>query len=469
MARAQRENLQMKVPALLHLSRLGYRFLSRNQLRGRDRLTNILPDALRASVERINHVSFSPEEAARLMADLQAQLDADDLGKRFYGTLRTGWHGLKLIDFAHPENNLFQSAAELVCGSGAGSFRPDLALFINGFPLAMIELKRRNHSGSLQAEFDRMLKRFRSREGRRYLQCTQVWAFSDDHADNPDQLQPAEGAFFATVMAEEFPVYAVRDSRSGTLSRPLSPVPEEEARILQDNGFPSGTEPGLSRRSLSPNKPTHRMLTILFSPDRLLFLLRYGIQYIRDTDAAEQELITRRMLTIRQLSLLRLLIRKAARGFQNWSVPASGAAGEAAANASVIALLRDLFPGALLYWIAADDARLKQDQTALQSCGVLCAPPQPGMETQPDAVIMITGNTDPEPLLMEHVRRSPAGRRVYILSHPFFGYMQQQKGFSARLRRMDPNAILITRTAQPEAEKPVDPDGTILGFSMKKT
>jgi hypothetical protein len=91
------------------------------------------------------------------------------------------------------------------------------------------------------------------------------------------------------------------------------------------------------------------------------------------------------------------------------------------------------------------------------------------METQPDAVIMITGNTGPEPLLMEHVRRSPADRRVYILSHPVSGYMQQQKGFSARLRRMDPNAILITRTAQPEAEKPVDPDGTILGFSMKKT
>ena len=107
MAHLRREDLQIKVPALLYLSRLGYQYLTGTQLRSRDRNTNILTDTLRETAERINGTRLTPEDFGRLTGDLQSQLDADDLGKQFYGTIRNGWNGLRLIDYEHPENNSF--------------------------------------------------------------------------------------------------------------------------------------------------------------------------------------------------------------------------------------------------------------------------------------------------------------------------------------------------------------------------
>ena len=209
MPNVRREDLEMKIPALMHLSRLGYGYLCREQVRRRDRETNIFPEALRATMERINGRRLSDGEFGQLTETLRTQLDAEDLGKAFYGTIRNGWNGIRLIDFDRPENNLFQSAAELPCGNGEGSFRPDITLFVNGLPLAMIEVKTGDRNGGLQAEYDRMLKRSQGKEARRYLQAAQVWAFSDDRAEEQAALMPTEGAFYATVTAGGFPVYGV--------------------------------------------------------------------------------------------------------------------------------------------------------------------------------------------------------------------------------------------------------------------
>lgn len=178
MANTRREDLEMKIPALLHLSRLGYGYLSRPQLQKRDRKTNFLPDALRMSVERLNGILLSETRWKNLTESLQTRLDAEDLGRQFYRTLRDGWDGIRLIDFDCPENNLFQCAAEMTCGHGAGSFRPDITLFVNGLPLAMIEVKSGDRPGGLQAEYTRMMARVRNAAVRRYLRCAQIWVFS---------------------------------------------------------------------------------------------------------------------------------------------------------------------------------------------------------------------------------------------------------------------------------------------------
>ena len=435
MENVRRENLEMKIPALLHLSRLGYEYLSRKQLRRRDRKTNILPDAVRAAAERINGIPVPEETFARLMEDLQSQLDADDLGSAFYRTLRNGWRGLRLIDFEHPENNRFQSAAEMACGSGAGSFRPDITLMINGFPLAMIEMKTRDHARSLQAEYDRMAERFRNKEMRRFLQCTQIWAFSDDHADDPGRLLPVEGSYFATVMTEAFPLYAVRDRRARTERLPRARNPEEEQRILEDNGIQAKPSAGGFRRSLSPGKPAHRMLTTLFRPERFLFLLRYGIQYVQDAESAGKRRMIRRMLTAEQLAMLEALVRKAKRGYRNWSAPFCGAAGTDAANASMIALVQDLAPGAELYWVSNDETELQRDRGALESCGVSSAQGEDATEAQ---VTLMTADKEPE---------ESGGRKIFILPQMIRAY-GQKTDFRARLRRRFPDAILITRTTR---------------------
>jgi len=440
MPNVRREDLQMKIPALLHLSRLGYGYLSGAQLKERERRTNFLPEALRDAVERINGLSMTGEALAGLIRELQEQLDAEDLGKRFYETLRDGWNGLRLIDFAHAENNLFQSASELACGRGAGSFRPDITLFVNGLPLAMIEVKTSDRLRGLQAEYDRMMERFRGKEGRRYLQCAQIWAFSDDHADDPGRLLPTEGAFFAAAMTEDFPVYAVREKHPAIFRRLLPRNIGEEERILADNGIPERPHTRDFQRSLSPKKATHRMLTTLFHPARFLFLLRYGIRYVRETDPGGTEYLTRRMLTCAQLSVLGTLCGKAKRGWRNWTVPSCGAAGEKAANASLIAVLRDLAPGARLYWVSTDHTELQREREELESCGIACAEGRPAGE---DRLILLTAEGNPKDLPAEE--RPFSGQRIFVLPPPVFCY-GQRTAFSAGLRRADPRAILVTRT-----------------------
>ncbi len=447
MAKSRREDLEMKIPALLHLSRLGYGYLSRKDLRFRDRRTNFLPDTLRAAVERINGISLPPEAFEPWIAGLQDLPGAGDLGRAFYRALRDGWQGLALIDFAHPENNLFQCASELSCGSGSGSFRPDITLFVNGLPLAMIELKSGASSRGLQAEYDRMAQRFEG-DHRTFLQCAQVWAFSDNQVEEPPQLLPTRGTFFATGGTEDFPVYPVREKQPGIYRQPLPRKPEEEARILQENEWSRA-----SRRNLSPQKPTHRMLTSLFHPERFLFLLRYGIQYVSAEDDTDSPFLTRRMLTGDQLFLLSTLKQKALRGYLNWMAPACGSAGEAAMNASLIALLQDLFPERECCWISADAPSLEKDRAAFRSCGV----PGPVTDFMAAAEALLKAWTEKQedrPAARGRIFVLPPHQAAYAASraHPAQG--AKRAPLQQILRRTNPNAILITRSSGIVPEAP---------------
>lgn len=462
MPNVRREDLEMKIPALMHLSRLGYGYLSREQVRRRDRETNIFPEALRAATEKINGRRLSDGEFGQLTETLRMQLDAEDLGKAFYGTIRNGWNGIRLIDFDRPENNLFQSAAELPCGNGEGSFRPDITLFVNGLPLAMIEVKTGDRNGGLQAEYDRMLKRSQGKEARRYLQAAQVWAFSDDRAEEQDALLPTEGAFYATVAAGGFPVYGVPGLLTPGGIRLRARNAEEERRILEDNGIMERPKSEALRKSVAPNKYTHRMLTVLFFPERFLFLLRYGIQYVRETETAGKEYLTRRILTLRQMSVLRSLRGKAARGFLNWSAAPCGAAGEQAMNASLVALLRDLAPMALLHWVSADETEQRRDRKMLEACGVACvsrdeAPDgrlilTPADEAPDGRLTLLRADEESDKRQPESGTRGGAGRKVFILPSPVFRY-GARRSFHAKLRRAEPDAILVTRITERETER----------------
>lgn len=469
MTKSRREDLEMKIPALLHLSRLGYGYLSRKDLRLRDRRTNFLPDNLRAAVERINGIALPPEAFEPWIAGLRDLPGAGDLGRGFYQALRNGWQGLALIDFAHPENNLFQCASELSCGSGSGSFRPDITLFVNGLPLAMIELKSGASSRGLQAEYDRMAQRFEG-DHRTFLQCAQVWAFSDNQVEEPPRLLPTKGTFFATGGTEDFPVYPVRERQPGIYRQPLPRKPEEEIRILRENGLESlNTVRGARknspsgrtfRRNLSPQKPTHRMLTSLFHPERFLFLLRYGIQYVSSEGDTDPPFPTRRMLTGDQLHLLNSLKRKALRGYLNWTAPACGSAGEAAMNASLIALLRDLFPERECCWISADARSLEKDRAAFRSCGV----PGPVTHSMAAAEALPKAWTEKQ-------EDGPAARgRIFVLpplqasyaasrAHPVVSRAHpaqdaERAPLQQILRRANPNAILISRSSGTVPEAP---------------
>ena len=48
---------------------------------------------------------------------------------------------LDLIDFEHPERNIFRAVNQFQVGQGGKSRRPDIVLFVNGIPVVIIELK----------------------------------------------------------------------------------------------------------------------------------------------------------------------------------------------------------------------------------------------------------------------------------------------------------------------------------------
>ena len=79
------EDSRVKIPCILHLMRLGYRYLSlKDAVWGID--TNIFPALFNEAIGRINP-ELSADDVTRLLADVKLLLDNEDLGKAFYDRL----------------------------------------------------------------------------------------------------------------------------------------------------------------------------------------------------------------------------------------------------------------------------------------------------------------------------------------------------------------------------------------------
>jgi len=92
------EDSRVKIPCILHLMRLGYRYLSlKDAVWGID--TNIFPALFNEAIGRINP-ELSADDVTRLLADVKLLLDNEDLGKAFYDRLteRSGSLGTKVKD-----------------------------------------------------------------------------------------------------------------------------------------------------------------------------------------------------------------------------------------------------------------------------------------------------------------------------------------------------------------------------------
>ena len=104
------ENTRVKIPALIHLERLGYKYLSLKTSKW-DPDTNIFTGILDESLSRINPAA-TPEELETFKKKSLASLDNDDLGKVFYSAL-IAQSGLRLIDFENFNNNTFSSSKSM--------------------------------------------------------------------------------------------------------------------------------------------------------------------------------------------------------------------------------------------------------------------------------------------------------------------------------------------------------------------
>jgi type I restriction enzyme R subunit len=146
------EDSRVKIPAILHLTRLGYTYLSLKGLEW-DESSNIVPSLFCQSVSAINPTA-TPSEIEAALAHLDLHIDNEDLGKQFYEKI-TQTSGLKIIDFEDVDRNSFHVVTEFPCKNGDEEFRPDITLLINGLPLVFIEVKKPNNRDGILAERSR--------------------------------------------------------------------------------------------------------------------------------------------------------------------------------------------------------------------------------------------------------------------------------------------------------------------------
>ena len=281
------ENLRVKIPALVHFTRIGYRYISIKDYTGPiDGDTNIFVDLLRSSINRLNGTDLSLEATQKIVDELKLMLDNDDLGRAFYNVLLNGYNGLKLIEFDDVTGavNSFCIVTEFTCKNGADEFRPDITILINGLPLAFVEVKKPNNKNGIQAEYRRMNTRVRNRKFRRFINMMQIMVFSNNSEYDDEEVVPLEGAFYATTSYTKLFFSHFREEDTSIFA---SIHPKNEAIedfILKDNNLASIKFTPEYITNSSPITPTHRIITSLFSFNRILTFLKYAIAYVERTD-----------------------------------------------------------------------------------------------------------------------------------------------------------------------------------------
>ncbi|MFO7703360.1 MAG: type I restriction endonuclease, partial [Psychroflexus maritimus] len=189
------EDSRVKIPSLLHLSKLGYEYLSLKNCTW-DKETNIFTDIFLQSIQQIN-AELDADEAKRIFNKVKLLLDNEDLGKAFYERLIQET-GIKIIDFENFENNTFNVVTELTYKNGEEEFRPDIITLINGLPLSFIEVKIPNNKNGIIAERNRMKTRFSNKKNRRFVNITQLMVFSNNMEYDPNDLDTIQGVFYAS-------------------------------------------------------------------------------------------------------------------------------------------------------------------------------------------------------------------------------------------------------------------------------
>lgn len=283
------EDSRVKIPTILHLTRLGYVYLSLKGLRW-DESSNIVPSIFRESVSTLNP-SATPVEIETALDHLNLLLDNEDLGKQFYEQI-TQTSGLKIIDFENFNRNSFHVVTEFTCKKDDEEFRPDITLLINGLPLAFIEVKKPNNRDGILAERNRIVTRFRNPKFKRFINITQLMVFSNNMEYEDGSPEPLEGAFYASTSYEQPVFNYFREEATLNLSELLQPEDQiTEDIVLKDTNLASIKHSPEFATNKNPNSPTNRLCTSLFSRDRLAFLLRFGLAYVRNETGYEKHVM----------------------------------------------------------------------------------------------------------------------------------------------------------------------------------
>ena len=184
------EDFSSLLPAVGLLGKLGYRYLTPSEnlaLRGGRTSKLILEPVLREQLQEFNSITFKGQQYAfsdnniqkavqaltdipfdSLMNTSEQVYDLLTLGKSLEQTIDgyTKSFSLHYIDWKHPENNVYHVCDEFVLErrNSKQNRRPDMVLFVNGIPLAVIECKRPDLKGAAEEGISQHLRNQRTDE-----------------------------------------------------------------------------------------------------------------------------------------------------------------------------------------------------------------------------------------------------------------------------------------------------------------
>ncbi|EGQ8650021.1 type I restriction endonuclease subunit R [Vibrio cholerae] len=454
------EDSRVKIPAILHLMRLGYKYLS---LKGQswDLDTNIFPDVFKAAIGKINP-GIEDAEAGRLLEDVKLLLDNEDLGKAFFERLSER-SNTKLIDFENFNNNTFHVVTELTCQNGDEEFRPDITLLINGMPLVFIEVKKPNNREGILAERDRINKRFQNPKFKRFANITQFMIFSNNMEYDDGDPEPVQGAFYASSSYHKPVFNYFREEEILNLTALLKPVSDDdELKVLKDNNLEVIRSNPEFQTNKQPERPTNRICTSLLSRERLAFILCYALAYVSESDGLQKHI-----MRYPQLFATKAIERKLSEGVKKGIIWHTQGSGKTALTFYNVRFLTDYFQKQQVipkfYFIVDRLDLLQQAQREFTARGLTVhtissrdAFTRDIKATQvihnhsgkPEITVVNIHKFKDDPDVVSTKDYNVAIQRVYFLDEVHRSY-NPKGSFLANLSQSDSNAIKIGLTGTP--------------------
>ena len=475
------EATRVQMPALVHLTRLGYSYIGRINEEQANIVyqpeTNILIDEFKKQFIKLN--PEYAEKADETLENIKNELENNDLGKQFYKRL-VSESPVKLIDFKNINNNSFCFTAEFTCKNGNEEFRPDITLFINGLPLVFIEVKRTNNPGGMLAESNRLSNlRFPNPKFRKFINITQLMVFSNNmEYDAIGGIVPIQGSFYCTASKKKafFNCFRedVKENDETTdyiKNYPYKEINKEmERRILTDfnNQVIRHTEDYKS--NLSVNIPVNRIITSMCSKERLLYLIKYGIAYVnmeREVDGKIEITDEKHIMRYQQLFASFAVKEKIDKGVKSGIIWHTQGSGKTALSYYLTNVLTDYFASknqvAKFYFIVDRLDLLEQASQEFKARGlkVTTANSRAELMQQFRENKSLEGNSGEKEITVVNIQRFEEDRekvelppyatnlqRIFIIDEAHRGY-NPKGSFLANLLEADKNAIKIALTGTP--------------------
>ena len=466
------ENTRVQVPAALHLCKLGYTYL--DNIPAYDAKTNILVDVFLDAVKRLNP-ELSSQDASLLFSKIINIADNDDLGREFYQMLSAN-SGVKLIDFENPDNNDWHVTTEFTCENEdtEDEFRPDITCFVNGLPLAFIEVKKPNNHEGILAERDRINKRMRKTCFRRFFNVTQLMIFSNNQEYDNESRVPIQGAFYGCSSKDKAFFNVFREENKTFVSDyPYCELSDEtEHRVLKHRNCVVIKNLKEYQTNKDVNTPTNRIITSMLSKERFLFLLRYGIAYVERKveleDGTQGTTLQKHIMRYQQMFASHAIRRTLEKGVKSGIIWHTQGSGKTALAYYSVRSLTDFFAKrnvvAKFYFIVDRIDLMEQATDEFAARGLIVHNAKSRTELMADiSSRAITANNEGKlEIMVVNIQKfkedkakvkvddsySTNLQRIFFIDEAHRGY-NPQGSFLANLLEADQNAVKIALTGTP--------------------